>query len=134
MSENQAKGRWSAEVTAHSDALDLEPNVFEKENAGEIARSLKRSAEASDRHTDVARRTDQLRTRMTAAEQAMAEIANDVADAEMRRTSRQARLSAISDTQADRVAARALRGNHRKGRIDRDRHGGQASAPRLTSR
>jgi Protein of unknown function (DUF3175) len=49
MSENQAKGRWSAEVTAHSDALDLEPNVFEKENAGEIARSLKRSAEASDR-------------------------------------------------------------------------------------
>jgi hypothetical protein len=49
MSENQAKRRWSADVTAHSDALDLEPNVFEKENAGEIARSLKRSAESSDR-------------------------------------------------------------------------------------
>jgi hypothetical protein len=49
MSENQAKRRWLADVTAHSDALDLEPNVFDKENAGEIARSLKRSAEASDR-------------------------------------------------------------------------------------
>jgi len=49
MPENQRKKRWSADVTAHSDALDLEPNVFEKDNAGEIARSLKRSAEASDR-------------------------------------------------------------------------------------
>jgi len=74
-----------------------------------IATAEKIAAEASDRHTDVARRTDQLRTRMTAAEQAMAEIATDVADAEMRRTSRQARLSAISDTQADRVAAGTLR-------------------------
>jgi chromosome segregation protein len=46
---------------------------------------------------------------MAAAEQAMAEIAGDVADAEMRRTFRQARLSAISDTQADRVAAGSLR-------------------------
>jgi hypothetical protein len=49
MSENQRKRRWSAEVTAHSNALDLEPDVFEKENAGEVAQSLKRSAEASDR-------------------------------------------------------------------------------------
>jgi Protein of unknown function (DUF3175) len=49
MPENQRKERWSADVTAHSDALDLEPNVFEKETAGEIARSLKRSAETSDR-------------------------------------------------------------------------------------
>ena len=45
MPENQRKKRWSAEVKAHSDALDLESKVFEKENAGEIARSLKRSAE-----------------------------------------------------------------------------------------
>ena len=66
-------------------------------------------AEASDRRTDVARRTDQLRTRMAATEQALAEITGDVADAEMRRTSRQARLSAISDTQADRVAAGSSR-------------------------
>ena len=45
MVENQQKSRWSANVTAHSDALDLEPKVFEKESAGEIAASLKRSAE-----------------------------------------------------------------------------------------
>jgi hypothetical protein len=43
------KSRWSAEVTKHSDALDLEPGVFEKPNPSEIAASLKRSAEASDR-------------------------------------------------------------------------------------
>jgi len=36
-------------VTQHSDALDLEPKVFEKANASEIAKSLKRSAESSDR-------------------------------------------------------------------------------------
>jgi uncharacterized protein DUF3175 len=49
MPERQRKSRWSADVTAHSDALDLEPKVFEKETAGEIAGSLKRSAESSDR-------------------------------------------------------------------------------------
>jgi hypothetical protein len=49
MAGKQRRNRWSAEVTAHSDALDLEPNVFEKENPGEIARSLKRSAETSHR-------------------------------------------------------------------------------------
>ena len=42
-------------------------------------------------------------------EQAVAEMVGDIADAEMRRTFRQARLSSISDTQADRVAAGALR-------------------------
>ena len=49
MPERQRKNRWSADVTAHSDALDLEPKVFEKETAGEIAASLKRSAERSQR-------------------------------------------------------------------------------------
>lgn len=49
MPENRGKRRWSADVTAHSDALDLEPQVFEKETAGEIAQSLKRSAETSER-------------------------------------------------------------------------------------
>jgi len=49
MPENQRKKRWSADVTAHSNALDLELEVFENEDAGEIAQSLKRSAEASDR-------------------------------------------------------------------------------------
>ncbi len=49
MPESRRKNRWSADVTAHSDALDLEPKVFEKESAGDIAASLKRSAESSDR-------------------------------------------------------------------------------------
>src|SRR5205823_14788827 len=83
--------------------------IAERASLEAIAVAEKIAAEASDRHTDVARRTDQLRTRMAAAAEAMAEIANDLADAEMRRTFRQARLSAISDTQADRVAAGSLR-------------------------
>jgi hypothetical protein len=41
--------RWSAEVTEHSDALDLEEHVFEKEDPAEIARSVKRLAEQSGR-------------------------------------------------------------------------------------
>ena len=41
--------RWSARVTRESDALDLESAVFKKKSAKEIARSLKRSAEKSDR-------------------------------------------------------------------------------------
>ena len=41
--------RWSARVTRESDALDLESAVFKKRSAKEIARSLKRSAEKSDR-------------------------------------------------------------------------------------
>jgi uncharacterized protein DUF3175 len=40
--------RWSAEVTRRSNALDLEEGVF-KRSPKEIARSLKRSAERSDR-------------------------------------------------------------------------------------
>ena len=38
--------RWSAAVTEHSDALDLENKVFTREPR-DIARSLKRSAERS---------------------------------------------------------------------------------------
>ena len=49
MPRTQRKSRWSGDVTAHSDALDLEPKVFEKKTAGQIAASLKRSAESSDR-------------------------------------------------------------------------------------
>jgi hypothetical protein len=49
MAQSQRKARWSAEVTQHSDALDLEPKVFEKATASEVAKSLKRSAESSDR-------------------------------------------------------------------------------------
>ncbi|MDX8435208.1 DUF3175 domain-containing protein [Mesorhizobium abyssinicae] len=44
-----AKRKWSAEVTGHSDAMDLEEHVFESDDARKIAASLKRSAEHSDR-------------------------------------------------------------------------------------
>lgn len=42
-------GRWSADVTAHSNALDLEEGVFRLADPAAIARSLKRSAERSTR-------------------------------------------------------------------------------------
>ncbi|AKR54774.1 hypothetical protein XM25_02950 [Devosia sp. H5989] len=41
--------KWSADVTEHSDALDLEPNIFASDDPKEIADSLKRSAEESHR-------------------------------------------------------------------------------------
>ena len=43
------KHRWSARVTRSSNALDLEQNVFEKDDPHAIALSLKRSAEHSKR-------------------------------------------------------------------------------------
>ncbi len=43
------KKTWSADVTEHSDALDLEQHVFEKDDPKEIAASLKRSAEKSEK-------------------------------------------------------------------------------------
>lgn len=41
--------KWSADVTEHSDALDLEPDIFKSGDAEKIARSLKHSAETSQR-------------------------------------------------------------------------------------
>ncbi len=41
--------RWSQRVTEESNALDLEPGVFALSDPKAIARSLKASAEASDR-------------------------------------------------------------------------------------
>jgi len=41
--------RWSAQVTKHSNALDLEPKVFRSRSPRKIALSLKRSAERSKR-------------------------------------------------------------------------------------
>jgi hypothetical protein len=41
--------KWSARVTQTSNALDLEPHVFESRSALKIAKSLKHSAEASKR-------------------------------------------------------------------------------------
>lgn len=48
MSGRKAK-RWSQDVTDHSDALDLEADVFTQSSADDIAQSLKRSAETSAR-------------------------------------------------------------------------------------
>lgn len=41
--------KWSQAVTEHSDAMDLEPDVFTLDDPKEIAASLKRSAERSRR-------------------------------------------------------------------------------------
>jgi hypothetical protein len=41
--------RWSAKVDQESDALDLEAHIFKSSDPEAIARSLKRSAEASRR-------------------------------------------------------------------------------------
>jgi uncharacterized protein DUF3175 len=41
--------RWSQHVTETSDALDLEPSVFARGSARQVARSLQRSAEQSQR-------------------------------------------------------------------------------------
>ena len=41
--------KWSADVTEHSDALDLEEGIFRSDDPKHIARSLKHSAEQSHR-------------------------------------------------------------------------------------
>jgi hypothetical protein len=41
--------KWSADVTEHSDALDIEKDIFKSDDPKKIARSLKRSAEQSHR-------------------------------------------------------------------------------------
>jgi hypothetical protein len=45
----KAVRRWSAQVTKHSDALDLTPRVFTLKDPKQIAASLKRSAQRSRR-------------------------------------------------------------------------------------
>lgn len=52
--------RWSARVMQHSDALDLESGVFKKRSAKQVALSLKRSAEESER-----RKTSPFRSAMS---------------------------------------------------------------------
>ena len=52
--------RWSKDVTEHSNALDLEGGVFTLEDPKEIAASLKRSAERSER-----RKADPYRSAMS---------------------------------------------------------------------
>ena len=41
--------KWSQEVTEHSNALDLQQDVFTKHDPKAVARSLKHSAEHSNR-------------------------------------------------------------------------------------
>jgi chromosome segregation protein len=91
------------------------------EGAGEATRAAERAAQeavasaeaavqqARDQHIEISRQTDLLRTRLAAIEQASTELSAEIYDSEMRRTFREARLSSIADTQADRVAAGALR-------------------------
>jgi hypothetical protein len=45
----QRRRRWSAKVTKHSNALDLEHDVFKSKDPRRIALSLKRSAQRSTR-------------------------------------------------------------------------------------
>lgn len=45
----KSTGHWSARVTRHSNALDLEKSVFRSSDPHRIAVSLKRSAERSKR-------------------------------------------------------------------------------------
>jgi hypothetical protein len=49
MAARRRARKWSAKVTEHSDALDLQPQVFEQDDPKQIADSLKRSAEHSRR-------------------------------------------------------------------------------------
>lgn len=48
-SSSHARNRWSQRVTEESNALDLDPGVFTWDDPMAIARSLKASAEASER-------------------------------------------------------------------------------------
>lgn len=52
--------KWSAEVTQHSHALDLEKSVFKQHSPERIAESLKRSAE-----TSTTRKADPYRSAMS---------------------------------------------------------------------
>jgi hypothetical protein len=45
----QNRKKWSAEVTQHSDALDLQEGIFKLRSPRRIALSLKKSTEASHR-------------------------------------------------------------------------------------
>ena len=79
--------RWSQHVTEHSNALDLQPNVFANDDPAAIARSLKKSAEQSER-----RKSDPFRSAMSmlsfyinrAGYEALEEKAGDTGGSERR--------------------------------------------------
>ncbi len=54
---SEKKAKWSQEVTAHSNALDIEAGIFASDDPQKIAHSLKRSAEASERRKSSAFRS-----------------------------------------------------------------------------
>lgn len=56
----RATKRWSGDVTAHSNAMDLEQDVFTWKDPKRIALSLKHSAESSNR-----RKSDPFRSAMS---------------------------------------------------------------------
>jgi hypothetical protein len=58
--DHREGGHWSQHVTRTSNALDLHKGVFELEDPAAIARSLKRSAERSQR-----RKSDPYRSAMS---------------------------------------------------------------------
>ncbi|WP_461452297.1 DUF3175 domain-containing protein [Mucilaginibacter sp.] len=45
----KTKKKWSANVTEHSDALDLEKDIFKSKDPEKIAESLKYSADVSNK-------------------------------------------------------------------------------------
>ncbi|MCA0250600.1 MAG: AAA family ATPase [Proteobacteria bacterium] len=81
----------------------------ERASQSAISAAERDATQARDRHVEVARRTDQLRTRLNGIEQVRTEVTGDIADVEMRRTFREARLSSLSDGQVDRIEAGQLR-------------------------
>jgi hypothetical protein len=60
MASKRSTGKWSQHVTETSDALDLEAGVFTQADPRKIARSLKASAEHSER-----RKSDPYRSAMS---------------------------------------------------------------------
>ena len=60
MAKQGRRRKWSAEVTEHSDALDLRRQVFKSRSPEAIALSLKHSAEVSHR-----RKSDPYRSAMS---------------------------------------------------------------------
>ncbi|GAB3020158.1 DUF3175 domain-containing protein [Bowmanella dokdonensis] len=57
---NSSEEKWSQDVTEKSDSLDLEEGVFTWKDPRKIARSLKKSADSSDK-----RKTDPFRSAMS---------------------------------------------------------------------
>ena len=52
-----SKKKWSADVTKHSDAMDLKKNVFKQSDPKKIARSVKKSAAQSKRRKTTPKRS-----------------------------------------------------------------------------